>query len=104
MKTLPSALHGMHREELERVARLWGVAGALPPLMWVRPFLEQTMCSSALSRLTSSLLVVGDRDENASCNIVFEALRMFGLNLNMPSRIVATTRRKTAWGLGIRPE
>ena len=39
---------------------------------------------------------VGDRDENASWNIVCEALRMFGLNLNMPSGVVATTRRKTA--------
>jgi len=46
---------------------------------------------------------VGDRDENAAYNIVFEALRMFGLNLNMPSGVVATTRRKTAWGLGVRP-
>jgi putative transposase len=47
---------------------------------------------------------IGDRDENASHNIVFEALRMFGLNLNIPSRIVATTRRKTAWGPGVRPK
>jgi putative transposase len=47
---------------------------------------------------------VGDRDENASWNIMFEALRMFGLNLNMPSRVVATTRRKTAWGPGVRPK
>jgi putative transposase len=47
---------------------------------------------------------VGDRDENASWNIVCEALRMFGLNLNMPSRVVATTRRKTAWGPGVRPK
>ena len=47
---------------------------------------------------------VGDRDENASWNIVCEALRMFGLNLNMPSGVVATTRRKTAWGPGVRPK
>jgi transposase len=47
---------------------------------------------------------VGDRDENASWNIVYEALRMFGLNLNVPSRVVATTRRKTAWGPGVRPK
>ena len=47
---------------------------------------------------------IGDRDENASRNIVLEALRMFGLNLNMPSAIVATARRKTAWGLGVRPK
>jgi transposase len=47
---------------------------------------------------------VGDRDENAAMNIVVEALRMFGLNLNMPSRAVATTRRKTAWGPGVRPK
>ena len=46
----------------------------------------------------------GDRDENASRNIVLEALRLFGLNLNMPSRVVATARRKTAWGLGVRPK
>jgi transposase len=46
----------------------------------------------------------GDRDENASRNIVLEALRLFGLNLNMPSSIVATARRKTAWGLGVRPK
>jgi transposase len=46
----------------------------------------------------------GDRDENASRNIVLEALRLFGLNLNMPSRVVATARRKTAWGLGVRPQ
>jgi putative transposase len=47
---------------------------------------------------------IGDRDENASRNIVLEALRMFGLNLNMPSSVVATTRRKTAWGPGVRPK
>jgi putative transposase len=47
---------------------------------------------------------VGDRDETASWNIVCEALRMFGLNLNVPSRVVATTRRKTAWGPGVRPK
>jgi putative transposase len=47
---------------------------------------------------------IGDRDENASWNILCEALRMFGLNLNMPSGVVATTRRKTAWGPGVRPK
>jgi putative transposase len=47
---------------------------------------------------------VGDRDENAALNLIIEALRMFGLNLNMPSRVVATTRRKTAWGPGVRPK
>jgi putative transposase len=47
---------------------------------------------------------IGDRDENAALNIIVEALRMFGLNLNMPSRVVATTRRKTAWGPGVRPK
>ncbi len=47
---------------------------------------------------------VGDRDENASWNILLEALHLFGLNLNMSSRVVATTRRKTAWGPGVRPE
>jgi putative transposase len=47
---------------------------------------------------------IGDRDENASWNILLEALRVFGLNLNMPSRVVATTRRKTAWGPGVRPK
>lgn len=47
---------------------------------------------------------VGDRDENASWNILLEALRMFGLNLNVPSRTVATTRRKNAWGPGVRPK
>ncbi len=46
----------------------------------------------------------GDRDENASWNILLEALCLFGLNLNMPSRAVATTRRKTAWGPGVRPK
>ncbi len=34
----------------------------------------------------------GDRDENAALNILFEALRVFGLNLNTPSGVVATTR------------
>src|SRR6266480_7537944 len=47
---------------------------------------------------------VGDRDENAALNLIIEALRMFGLNLNIPSRVVATTRRKTAWGPGVRPK
>ena len=47
---------------------------------------------------------VGDRDENASWNILLEALHMFGLNLNMASRVVATTGRKTAWGPGVRPK
>jgi putative transposase len=47
---------------------------------------------------------IGDRDENAALNSIVEALRMFGLNLNMPSRLVATTRRKTAWGPGVRPK
>lgn len=47
---------------------------------------------------------VGDRDENAAYNIIFEAFRMFGLNLNMPSTRVATARRKTAWGPGVRPK
>ena len=47
---------------------------------------------------------IGDRDENASCNIVLEALYLFGLNLNRPSPVVATTRRKTAWGPGVRPK
>ncbi len=47
---------------------------------------------------------VGDRDENAALNLVLEALRMFGLNLNMPSARVATARRKTAWGPGVRPK
>ena len=46
----------------------------------------------------------GDRDENASWNIILEALRLFGLNLNMPSAVVATTRRKNAWGPGVRPK
>src|SRR5260221_4856101 len=46
----------------------------------------------------------GDRNENAALNLIIEALRMFGLNLNMPSRVVATTRRKTAWGPGVRPK
>jgi putative transposase len=46
----------------------------------------------------------GDRDENASWNILCEALRVFGLNLSMPSGVVATTRRKTAWGPGVRPK
>jgi putative transposase len=47
---------------------------------------------------------IGDRDENASWNILLEALRLFGLNLNQPSRVAATTRRKTAWGPGVRPK
>jgi len=47
---------------------------------------------------------VGDRDENAALNLVLEALRIFGLNLKMPSAIVATARRKTAWGPGVRPK
>jgi putative transposase len=47
---------------------------------------------------------LGDRDENAAYNLIFEALRVFGLNLNMPSGVVATTRRKTAWGPGVRPK
>ena len=46
----------------------------------------------------------GDRDENAALNLILEALRMFGLNLNMPSSRVATARRKTAWGPGVRPK
>lgn len=46
----------------------------------------------------------GDRDENAACNLILEALRMFGLNLNMPSSRVATARRKAAWGPGVRPK
>jgi putative transposase len=47
---------------------------------------------------------VGDRDENAALNLILEALRMFGLNLNVPSGVVATTRRKTAWEPGVRPK
>ena len=47
---------------------------------------------------------VGDRDENAAYNLILEALRIFGLNLKMPSSIVATARRKTAWGPGVRPK
>jgi putative transposase len=47
---------------------------------------------------------IGDRDENAALNIILEALRLFGLNLNRPSGIVATARRKTAWGPGVRPK
>ncbi len=47
---------------------------------------------------------VGDRDENAALNLVLEALRIFGLNVKMPSSIVATERRKTAWGPGVRPK
>jgi putative transposase len=47
---------------------------------------------------------IGDRDENAALNILLEALRLFGLNLNGPSSVVATTRRKTAWGPGVRPK
>ena len=47
---------------------------------------------------------VGDRDENAALNLIIEALRLFGLNLNMPSSRVATARRKTAWGPGVRPK
>ncbi|MGH2481603.1 MAG: RNA-guided endonuclease InsQ/TnpB family protein, partial [Ktedonobacteraceae bacterium] len=47
---------------------------------------------------------VRDRDENAALNIILEALRLFGLTLNKPSRVVATTRRKTAWGPGVRPK
>jgi putative transposase len=46
----------------------------------------------------------GDRDENAALNLILEALRMFGLNLNLPSARVATARRKTAWGPGVRPK
>ena len=46
----------------------------------------------------------GDRDENAALNLILEALRMFGLNLNMPSSRVATARRKTACGPGVRPK
>jgi putative transposase len=47
---------------------------------------------------------VGDRDENAALNIILEALRLFGLNLNMPSQRVATAGRKIAWGPGVRPQ
>ena len=47
---------------------------------------------------------LGDRDENASLNLVLEALRLFGLNLNMPSQRVATAGRKIAWGPGVRPK
>ena len=47
---------------------------------------------------------IGDRDENAAMNLILEALRLFGLNLNMPSSRVATARRKTAWGPGDRPK
>ena len=47
---------------------------------------------------------VGDRDENAALNLILEALRVFGLKLNMPSSRVATARRKTAWGPGVRPK
>jgi len=47
---------------------------------------------------------IGDRDENAAYNILFEALRVFGLNLSTTSGVVATTRRKTAWGPGVRPK
>ena len=47
---------------------------------------------------------VGDRDENAALNLILEALRLFGLTLNSPSAGVATTRRKTAWGPGVRPK
>ena len=47
---------------------------------------------------------VGDRDENAALNLIVEALRLFGLNLNMPSQRVATAGRKTAWGPGVRPK
>lgn len=47
---------------------------------------------------------IGDRDENAALNIIVEALRLFGLNLNMLSARVATARRKTAWGPGVRPK
>jgi putative transposase len=47
---------------------------------------------------------IGDRDENAALNLIVEALRMFGLNVNMPSSRVATARRKTAWGPGVRPK
>ena len=47
---------------------------------------------------------VGDRDENAAINLILEALRLFGLTLNSPSAGVATTRRKTAWGPGVRPK
>jgi putative transposase len=47
---------------------------------------------------------VGDRDENAAWNLILEVLRMFGLNQNVPSGVVATTRRKTAWGPGVRPK
>lgn len=46
----------------------------------------------------------GDRDENAACNLILEALRLFGLDLNRPSERVATARRKTAWGPGVRPK
>jgi putative transposase len=46
----------------------------------------------------------GDRDENAALNLILEALRMFGLHLNMSSSRVATARRKTAWGPGVRPK
>ena len=46
----------------------------------------------------------GDRDENAAYNLIVEALRLFGLNLNMPSQRVATAGRKTAWGPGVRPK
>src|SRR5258706_12309437 len=47
---------------------------------------------------------IGDRDENAALNIILEAFRLFGLNLNKPSARVATARRKTAWGPGVRPK
>jgi putative transposase len=47
---------------------------------------------------------IGDRDENAACNIILEALRVFGLHLNTPSQRVATAGRKTAWGPGVRPK
>lgn len=47
---------------------------------------------------------VGDRDDNASWSILLEALRLFGLTPNSPSSVVATTRRKNAWGPGVRPK
>lgn len=47
---------------------------------------------------------IGDRDGNASWNILLEALRLFGLNLNMPTQRVATAGRKIAWGPRVRPK
>jgi hypothetical protein len=61
MRSLQETLERCSGVDIERVARLWGVTEAVPPLVWARHFLGQTMRSREHARFVWERLSADER-------------------------------------------